>query len=397
MKRIPVIVTALCVAVGLSTGVATAAPGSSPARTLQRDADAMLAQGVPGVLVELDTRRGDVKVRSGYGDVAAKTPVPWNARFRIGSFTKTFVATTVLQLVGEGRLSLEDSVERWLPGVVAGNGNDGRLITVRQLLQHTSGLHDYAVELPNLFKEKDFLRTRFDTYPPEELVRRGLSKPPNFPPGTDFSYSNTNYVLAGMLIERVTGRSWQDEVTARIIRPLGLRHTSTPNTSPFIPKPHAKGYDRFAEKGLEADPADPRFGPPVDVTMLNPSWGGSAGAMISTTEDGNKFLQALLGGKVLPPAELAEMKRTVPTPDDWSGPGVRYGLGILWSPNSCGGSWSHGGTIHGFLTRNGVTDDGKRSVMVSLNTRTPVPADGTPPPQKDFTVDLLDHALCGRS
>lgn len=394
MRRTSTFAAALCLAVGISAG--TAAASAAPASgTLQRDADLLVAEGSPGALVELVTPRGRVRVRSGYGDVKARTPVPWDARFRIGSFTKMFVATTVLRLVGEGRLSLEDTVDRWLPGTVAGNGNDGRLITVRQLLQHTSGLHEYVSEMPNVFKEKDFLRTRFDTVTAAEAVRLAMSKAPDFAPGTSWAYSNTNYMLAGMLIERVTGRTWQEEVTARVIRPLGLRHTFTPSTSPFIPGPHAKGYDRFTEKGMEAGPDDP-FGPPVDVTLMNPSWGGSAGAMISTTEDGGTFLRALLGGKVLRPAQLAEMKRTVPTPPEWSGvPGTRYGLGLIWTPNSCGGSWSHGGTIHGFLTDNGVTDDGRRSVVVSRNTRTPVPAGSTTVPDQDAVSDLIDHALCG--
>ncbi|GAA1353721.1 serine hydrolase domain-containing protein [Catellatospora bangladeshensis] len=389
--------TALCLAVagpaGVPVGAAVAAPETSElSRTVQRDADALLAQGVPGVLVGVDARRGDFTVRSGHGDLDAKTPVPWNAHFRIGSFTKAFVATTVLQLVGERRLSLEDTVDRWLPGVVAGNGNDGRAITIRQLLQHTSGLHDYARELPFLSTREGFLKSRFDTVTAAEAVRLGVSKPPTFAPGAGWSYSNTGYALVGMVIERVTGRTWQQEVTARVIRPLGLGNTHAPYTSPHIPGPHAKGYDRFPE----GDAADPEWGPRVDVTLQNPSWGGAAGAMTGTVDDGNRFLRALLGGRVLRPDLLAEMKRTVRAPqfdDAW--PGARYGLGIMWTPNSCGGAWSHGGTIHGYLTRNGVTDDGDRSVVVSMNTRTPVPTDGSPPAEKDPSTALIDHALCG--
>ena len=379
-----------------TTGPAPAAPPAHGLRaTLQRDADALLVQGAPGVLVQLDGPRGDVRVRSGYGDVAAATPVPWDARFRIGSFTKTFVSATVLQLVGEHRLSLDDTVDRWLPGVVRGNGNDGRRVTVRQLLQHTSGIPEYLRGMPWLFEEKSFLAHRFDTVTARQAVDVAMTYPPDFAPGTRWSYSNTNYMLAGMIIERVTGHSWQDEVRRRIVRPLGLRDTILPGTSPEIPGPHAVGYERFP--GPDATEDDPDYGEPIDATRLNPSWGGAAGEVISTTDDGNRFLQALLRGRVLKRAQLAEMLRTVPTNDEFRAnwPGARYGLGIMWIPNSCGGSWSHGGDIMGFRTRNGVTPDGSRSVVVSMNTDSTKPEPGAPAVQGDLTRELIDHALCG--
>ena len=392
MKRL--LATAVIAALTLATaGTADARTGT---RTLQRHADALLDQGAPGVLVEVDTPRGDVRVRSGYGNVDRRTPVPWHAKFRIGSNTKPFVAATVLQLVEEGRLSLEDTVERWLPGVVAGNGNDGTKITVRQLLQHTSGLYNYVGKMPELFLEEEFPDVRFRTHRPEQLVALALREKPDFQPEEQWNYSNTGYILAGMIIERVTGNTWQHEVRTRIVEPLGLRDTHLPGTSPFLPKPHATAYERFPEKGLEADPNDPRYGRALDVTHLNPSWGGAAGDMISTTEDGNRFLKALVGGEVLRPAQLAEMMTTVASPRlDAAWPGARYGLGIMWLPSSCGGYWSHGGDIIGFKTRNGVTPDAKRSVMVSINTDSMVAKPGAPKPDKDVTADLVDHALCG--
>jgi D-alanyl-D-alanine carboxypeptidase len=394
MKRLCVMV--MIAVLGIATaGTASAAPRPE-VQTLQRDADALLDQGAPGVLVHLDTPRRDVKVRSGFGNVRTKTPVPWNAKFRIGSYTKTFVATTVLQLVGEGRLSLEDTVERWLPGVVAGNGNDGTKITVRQLLQHTSGLHNYIDKLPWLFLEKPFVKNRFRTVTPQTAVALAMQEPPDFAPGTQWNYSNTGYALIGMIIERVTGHSWQREVQTRILRPLNLRDTFLPNTYPRIPRPHAIGYERFPEKGLEADPKDPRYGEPIDATVQNPSWGGAAGEMISTTDDGNRFLKALLRGKVLAPAQLAEMRKTVPAPPFAEVlPGVQYGLGLMHIPTSCGSYWGHGGDIQGFMTRNAVTPDGRTSLMVSINTDTMVAKPGVPEATKDYTVDLIDHALCG--
>ncbi|KZB82982.1 serine hydrolase domain-containing protein [Amycolatopsis regifaucium] len=388
MKRTSVIAAALCVATVASPGLATAAPDTaSPLRTtLQRDADALVVGGSPGVLVELATADGGVKVRSGHGDLRTRTPMPWNGHFRIASFSKTFLAATMLQLVGEGRLSLADKVDRWLPGVVSGNGNDGRAITVRQLLQHTSGLHDYMAEL-DIFTEKGFLRHRFDRLSAADAVKLAVGKAPDFAPGTSWGYSNTNYVLAGLVTEKVTGRSWQKEVTERIIRPLGLRETSFPYTSPFLPAPSMRGYARFVVEGSNP----PRLGRQVDVTLMNPAMGGGAdGSLNSTTEDGNKFLRALMSGKVLEPALLAEMKKTVPAP----GLGA-YGLGLVRTAGSCGDYWSHHGALPGFLTGNGVTEDGRRSVMVSLNSSTPYNP-GAEPPEGGPFASVIDHALCGR-
>jgi D-alanyl-D-alanine carboxypeptidase len=398
MKRQCVTLTALAAMIGTLGAGAAQAGVERPAdvRTaMQRDADALLDYGAPGVLAELDTARGDVRVRSGYGDVAARTPVPWNAKFRIGSFTKTFVSATLLQLVGEGRLSLTDPVDRWLPGVVRGNGNDGRTISVRQLLQQTSGLPDFLQGLPYLGDKTGFEKNRFKTVTPQQAVALAMKYKPEFAPGTKWAYSNTNYVLAGMIINSVTGHPWQQEVRNRIVKPLGLRHTYLPGTSPLIPQPHAVGYERFPGPG--ATPEDPKYGDPIDATLQNPSWGGSAGEIISTTDDSDRFLQALVSGKVLHPAQLAEMQKTVPTDANFqkNWPGARYGLGLMWIPNSCGGSWAHGGDIQGFLTRNGVSPDGSRSVIVSINTDSPKPKAGVTLPAKDLATDLIDDALCG--
>ena len=363
--------------------------------TMQQDADALLVQGTPGVLAQLQTPRGQVKVRSGYGNLTTRTPVPWTAEFRIGSFTKTFVSATLLQLVGEHRLSLDDTVDRWLPGVVRGNGNDGRKITVRQLLQHTSGVPEFLQALPWTHEQEGFEKHRFDTVTAQQAVSLAMRYKPVFTPGTKWEYSNTNYVLVGMIINRVGGHSWQQEVENRIVKPLGLRHTVLPRTSPDIPQPHAVGYERFPGPG--ATPEDPKYGEFIDATLQNVSWGGPAGEIISTTDDGNRFLQALIGGRVLRPAQLAEMEHAVPTDAAFraSWPGARYGLGLVWIPNSCGGSWAHGGDIMGFRTRNGVSPDGRRSVMVSFNTDSTKPEPGAPEVTGDLAASLIDHALCG--
>ncbi|MFG1996393.1 serine hydrolase domain-containing protein [Actinoplanes sp. NPDC048988] len=379
--------------VGIGAAQATT-NGSGLGATLQSDADALQRYGAPGVLVELDTPRGDIRVRSGHGNVARRTPIAWDAKFRIGSYTKPFVAATVLQLAGERKLSLDDKVERFLPGLIRSNGNDGRKITVRQLLQHTSGLPEYTNAMTAMGTEEGFQESRLRTWTNAELVGLATRFPADFAPGTRWSYSNTGYVVASMIIEKVTGHTWQQEVRDRIVRPLGLRDTYLPGTTPTIPRPHAVGYQRFPGPG--ATPEDPRYGEPIDATLLNPSLAGPAGEMISTADDANTFLRALVTGKVLKRAQLAEMQRTVATDDNlrarW--PGARYGLGIVWADNSCGGYWSHGGDIPGFMTRNGVTPNGSRSVTVSINTDSLKPDPGVQMPTADITTDLVDHALC---
>jgi D-alanyl-D-alanine carboxypeptidase len=396
---------AVAMAILTSTAAtATAVPAPPPsgghrqasvALVLQRDADSLLRQGAPGVLAQVQTQRSELTVRSGAADTRTGRPVPFEARFRIGSQTKTFVSATVLQMVGEGKLSLDDTVETWLPGLVRGHGNDGREITVRQLLQHTSGLPEFLQGLTYLFSQEGFQKHRYDTLTPRQAVLTAMKFKPDFAPGTSWNYSNTNYVLVGMIIAKVSGHTWQHEVRRRIIKPLGLRSTTLPNTRVGIPGPHAVGYERFP--GPNATPQDPDYGEPIDATRLNPSWGGAAGEIISTTHDTNTFLRALVSGQVLRPTQLAQMQHTVATNKAFRSylPGARYGLGLMRIRNSCGHYWSHGGDIQGFQTRNGVTPNGKRSVTVSINTDTFVRDPGAPAPKQDISNDLIDHALCG--
>ncbi|MFD5465367.1 serine hydrolase domain-containing protein [Kitasatospora sp. NPDC127059] len=266
-------------------------------------------------------------------------PADPEGRFRIGSATKTFVATTLLQLVGERRLGLDDRLECLLPGIVP----NSTAITVRQLLNHTSGVANYTQDPAFDSTAPDWQAAgRFRPYSLQELVDIADTYPPAFPPGQGWGYSNTNYVLIGMVIERLTGSSWQEEVTRRIIRPLHLTGTSMPGNSPFVPGSHAHGYLRTADG-------------PVDVTLLDPSMAGSAGAGISTTADLTAFLAALLGGRLLPPAELAEMQRTGP-----SGGGQSYGLGLQRVDTPCGTYWGHSGGIPGYTTLMLGSADGKR-------------------------------------
>ncbi|MFD5700313.1 serine hydrolase domain-containing protein [Streptomyces lasiicapitis] len=345
---------------------------------LQRGLDDVVRKdGLVGAEATLVNGHGRSSVRSGTAELGTDRPVPRQGYFRMGSNTKTFVSTVVLQLVGEGRMRLTDTVEDWLPGVVKGNGNDGSRITVRQLLQHTSGLPDYIQRLPILDGDR-FQKHRFDRYQPRELVDMALQKPPTFKPDKGWSYSNTGYILAGMIIEKVTGRHWSDEVRARIIEPLGLKHTFSAGTRTTLPRPHAKGYHQFKPGG-----------PLVDSTKMSMTWGGSAGDLITTSKDLTRFWQALLGGKLLGPKQLAQMQKTVPTPQEGDEAPMKAGLGIFWTQLSCGGgAWGHGGTTIGHLNANGFIDKGKKGVIVMRSTN-------LNKEDRDTRTDrLVDATLC---
>ncbi|WP_329468376.1 serine hydrolase domain-containing protein [Streptomyces sp. NBC_01431] len=345
---------------------------------LQRGLDDIVRNdGVVGAEATLVNGHGRSSVRSGTAELGTDRPVPGQGYFRMGSNTKTFVSTVVLQLVGEGRMRLDDTVDRWLPGVVKGHGNDGRRITVRQLLQHTSGLPDYAPHLPILDGDQ-FQKHRFDRYQPRQLVDMALQDQPTFEPGKGWSYSNTGYILAGMIIEKVTGRDWSDEVRARIIEPLGLKHTFSAGTRTGLPRPHAKGYHQFKPGGQL-----------VDSTEMSMTWGSSAGDLVTTSNDLATFWQGLLGGKLLGPKQLAQMQKTVSAPQEGDTAVKKAGLGIFWTQLSCGGgSWSHGGSTVGHLNANGFIDKGKKGVIVMRSTN--VNKD-----DRDERTDLLvDAALC---
>jgi D-alanyl-D-alanine carboxypeptidase len=307
--------------------------------------------GAPGALVRVGDRRGSTVLTSGVANLNTGAPVTGDSRWRIGSVTKTYVATVVLQLVAEHRVALDAPVDRYLPGVIHGNGNDGRKITVRELLQHTSGLPDVLTYL----KPQDIVAHRYDHHDVTDLVNIALAHPPLFAPGTNWSYSNTNYLLAGMLVKKVTGHPYGEEIRRRILKPLGLHTTYVPGDRTKIPGPHPLGYVRPGENAT-----------PMDVTELNPSVAGASGEMISSASDVSRFFSALVGGRLLPRAELREMMTTRPT---GGSAGRAYGLGLERRQLPCGGVyWGHDGDILGFETETGVTTTGRQAtVMVNLD------------------------------
>jgi D-alanyl-D-alanine carboxypeptidase len=359
------------------TLVASASAGSASTKaappSLQKEADALLAAGVPGVVAF--TRRGDRvrQVAAGLADVQARTPTRPSDRFRTGSLTKTYVATVILQLVTEGKVALDDSVARWLPGLVP----NGERITIRQLLNHSSGLPEFDQD-PRVLKPYLAGDLRYH-WSPRALVKIALSHKPLFAPGARYSYSNTNYLIAGLIVEAATGHSLGTELKQRIFTPLHLKGTSF-QTKPGLSDPYAHGYFTIGKP------------PAADISGLSPyPW--AAGAIDATAADTATFYRALLRGKLLRADQLKEMKTTLPEGESSDLPGSRYGLGLESLRLSCGRAWGHGGNFPGYLAYSLTSNDGNHQAVVLLN-EDPSSLPKETGPQ---FFRLLDTAYCGAS
>jgi D-alanyl-D-alanine carboxypeptidase len=333
---------------------------------LDRLARKVVDAGAPGVIVRVNDGSGR--------PVEIAEQAPWSRsdhllgvgdEYRVASNTKTMMATLVLQLVAEGKLALTDPVDKWLPGQVP----NGKAITLRMLLNHTSGLFDYTEDpaLVPAILGKDPHRWTL-----AELLAVGVKHDPLFAPGTQFSYSNTNYIAIGAVLEKATGASLADLVRDRIARPLGLTHTYYATDSTWR-GPHAHGYEPDAAHMSSEVPAEFRdyagahHDGHVDVSDNNPSYGASAGAVVSTAQDWSRFYTALMSGKLLPAAQLEQMRTTVPMdPSQPDGPG--YGLGIQTGATPCGTIWGHDGGIPGYLTSNVTDRTGTRTATLLIST-----------------------------
>ncbi|MCX5430018.1 beta-lactamase family protein [Streptomyces sp. NBC_00257] len=327
---------------------------------LRKVLEEIVDSGITGITLRVHDERGEWVGSAGVSELGGAAKPPVDGYVRIGSSTKTFIAALVLRLVAEGRVELDAPVAGCLPGF----GVDGR-ITVRMLLQHTSGIFNFTGEyyedgtvvagIPATTAGKEWVDNRFRTYRPAELVRLALSRPARFEPGADWSYSNTNYVLARLLIEQVTGRSVTEEMRRLILGPLGLSGTAVPTTGTEIAEPHAHAYYRYEDAGEERT---------VDVTSLNPSWISSGGDMISTSRDLHTFISALVSGRLLPAELLAEMCTPHPTPI----PGMGYGLGVFVQDTGRGGTViTHNGGAAGHAALMYSTPDGSRTLTGTLN------------------------------
>ncbi|MFD1938517.1 serine hydrolase domain-containing protein [Nonomuraea mangrovi] len=369
-------VTASALAVSLAAAAAfpaaaAATPYADSGATAQRAQLQQLARklveaGAPGVIVRVDDGRGrPVEIAEQAAWTRRDHLLTAGDEFRMGSNTKTMTATLVLQLVAEGKLALTDPVDKWLPGKVPG----GKAITLRMLLNHTSGLFDYtddAALRPSMLGRD---RRRWTS---AKLLAVGVKHDPLFAPGTKWSYSNTNYAALGAVLERVTGASLADLVRERIARPLNLKHTYYATDAAWR-GPHAHGYEPDAAHMPPGVPAEfgrlagARHHGHVDVSDNSPGWGGAAGAVVSTTQDWSRFSTALMSGRLLPAAQLAQMRATVPV-DSQHPDGPGYGLGIQTGTHPCGTFWGHDGGMPGYLTTTLTDRTGGRSATVLIST-----------------------------
>lgn len=326
-------------------------------------------QGAPGAMARIDDGGTVHRMVTGVADRKTLRTISTLDRFRIGSVTKTFSAVVLLQLRDEKKLRLNASVNSYLPGLLP----DDR-ITVRHVLSHRSGLYDYtndmfAKSVPGF----EAVRTKVFTY--RQLVNRSLAHARTNSPGAAYAYSNTNFVVAGMLIEKLTGHSVGTAYQSRIIEPLDLRDTLYVHPATNIPGRHTRGY-------MTSDTAGAA---PIDATRQTTSWAQSAGALISTAKDLNTFLSALLGGKLTSANSLDQMQRW------WKvNSTTAYGLGLRRRTLSCGTSvYGHTGAVQGYYTYAFTSKDGKRSLSALANTSNNATVLNT-------MTGTLESAFCGK-
>jgi D-alanyl-D-alanine carboxypeptidase len=335
------------------------AHGAAPKRAnLTSIARELVRLGAPGAIVYVRTPTGTRAGVAGYADRDAHLSMRANDRYRIASVTKAFVSALILQLEAEGKLSIDDPVEKYLPHVVP-NGNG---ISLRELMNHTSGLFNYTDDSAFV---NDPITSFSRAWAPSELLALAFAHPPNFAPGTNWSYSNTNYIVLGLIVEAVTGKALGDVLQERIFTPLGLTSTSFPLTIQLAPD-FVHGYVKLPSTPL------------IDITPgLNPSWGWAAGGIVSTPHDVTTFYRALMTGKLLPASQLDEME----TPSAVNG---TYGLGIALSFVACGRVFSHQGDFLGWQNIASSTANGKRQAVLMVNVNL----------DDDRVLGLWQKALC---
>ncbi|MDH6214853.1 serine hydrolase domain-containing protein [Streptomyces pseudovenezuelae] len=307
-------------------------------------ADVRREAGIPGVAVGLWMPGKGCYVRAtGVADKATRQPMSTDFYSRIGSETKTFTVTALLKLVDDGRIRLDDPISRYVHGVP-----NGRRITLRHLAEMRSGLFPYSSD-PDFVH--DLLSEPTRTFTPPELLAYGFKHRNTSAPGKVFVYNNSNLVLLGLVIEKVTGHHVADVIDRRVLRPAHLDHTLFPD-GPSVrefPEPHARGYTNQTLSGAVEDSTD-----------WNPSWGWSAGAMISNMHDLHRWAKIVATGTLLSPETQKQRLKTLPT----GFPGLGYGLGIFES----GGWIGHNGSIPGYESVTVYLPAQKATLVVLLNT-----------------------------
>ncbi len=297
--------------------------------------------GIPGLVVGLwMPGRGNYVRATGVANTATRKPMTTDLFTRIGSETKTFTVTALLKLVDDRRIGLDDPISAYIDGVP-----NGDRITLRHLAEMRSGLFPYSDD-PDFIH--DLLSEPSRTFTPQEVLAYAFKHANTAEPGTQFQYSNSNLVLLGLVIEKVSGLCAADFINKRVLRPAHLDHTLFPDGAEF-PEPHARGYTNQTLSGEIEDSTD-----------WNPSWGWTAGAMISNLHDLRRWARIVATGTLLKPETQRERLKTLPT----GYPGTTYGLGIFES----GGWTGHNGSIPGYESVTVYLPSQRATLVLLLNT-----------------------------
>ncbi|MEY9967071.1 D-alanyl-D-alanine carboxypeptidase [Streptacidiphilus sp. MAP12-16] len=303
--------------------------------------DVRAQAGIPGVVVGLwMPGRGSYVRATGVADVTTGAPMTTDLFTRIGSETKTFTVTALLELVDDGRIRLDDPIAAYVDGVP-----NGDCITLRQLAEMRSGLFPYTAD-PDFAQALEGDPSR--PFTPQEVLAYGFKHCNTFAPGEEFQYSNSNLILLGLVIEKVSGHSLTDFLDERVLRPAHLRHTLLPRGAEF-PMPHPRGYTNQTPTGAT-----------VDSTDWNPSWGWAAGAMISNLQDLRRWAEIVATGALLRPHTQRERLKVLPT----GFPGTSYGLGIFVTNGWIG----HNGSIPGYESVTVYLPSQKATLVIQINT-----------------------------
>jgi D-alanyl-D-alanine carboxypeptidase len=367
---------------------APTAPGSGD-RSLQEAVQGVVDDGAVGMTVRVDSASGTTAAAAGRRDIARKAPAKTNSPFRVASNTKMMVATTAMQLVEGGAWSLDTTVEDVWPGLIGARGSQ---VTVRNLLQHSSGLPDGVSPLIVANAGGDVTingaaKALAADYEPEQVLQAALAQPWLFEPGTRAVYSNTGYIVLGMLLEKQTGQPLARLLEQRIFTPAGMQHTRYATT----PKLTGNSLVDVLKSDGEA----------ISLNRFDPELFAAAGAVVSTTEDLGDFTRALMTGRLVSKQTLATMQQTrkvtTAVGPDGTTYSIDYGLGIYRLPDPCQpGSflWGHDGATFGTLSFAVSSADGTRQVSAGWNGRY-INTDGSTPYNPDDALAPALLASCG--
>ncbi len=346
LRRLRAVAFKTTIAAGLLLGCNASSLADQRADALDKAIPAAMQRAsIPGAIVGIWQDGREPYVRAfGVRDTATGEPMTTDLYMRIGSNTKAFTVTAILMLADQGKLGLDDPIDRYVKGVPSGDQ-----ITLRQLAEMRSGLYNYADDTNTKLPQQPFRQ-----WTPHELLEVAFRHPLLFPPGSDFDYCNTNTVLLGLVVEKVSGQSLASFIEQNILKPEGLTHTVFP-AGAEIPSPHAHGYFKMPDGKI------------VDATDWNPSWGWASGNMISTLDDMRVWTRDLAIGKLISPAMKQEQHQFLPAPAE--GDGALYGLAL----ENQNGWIGHNGNIMSYMVYPYYLPSERITMVVMLNSGADIP------------------------